>query len=137
MNGPVPPAFLFCGSHTWGDSYIIDLLVKGLMVLSKRDREHIVIVEGECPDSADTIARDCANNEGIEVRDYPADWDRYGKKAGPIRNQAMLDGEFVKIVFAFSDDFVRSKGTKDMVRRAMKAGIPAYIVRHATKEDVE
>jgi len=37
----------------------------------------------------------------IEPLTFPADWDRYGNKAGPIRNRAMLLEGLPNVVFAF------------------------------------
>jgi hypothetical protein len=64
----------------------------------------------------------------IEHFPFPADWDKYGKAAGPIRNQQMLDEGHPDMVIAFHDDLTNSKGTKDMVKRAKKAGVPVYLV---------
>ena len=54
--------------------------------------------------------------------EMPADWTKHGKAAGPIRNQKMLD-ECPDLVVAFPG----GKGTADMVRRAMKAGIDCWV----------
>jgi hypothetical protein len=40
---------------------------------------------------ADKLAGEWAKSRGIPVRDFPADWDRYRRAAGPRRNQQMLD----------------------------------------------
>ena len=50
---------------------------------------------------------------------FHADWLRYGPKAGPIRNQKMIDEGKPDLVIAFPG----GKGTADMVRRARAAGI--------------
>ncbi len=51
-----------------------------------------------------------------------------GFAAGPIRNSFMLTEEHlpnepIDLVLAFSDDFAKSKGTRDMMRKARGAGI--------------
>lgn len=46
------------------------------------------------------------------------DWDRYGKRAGPLRNQQIVDE--CDILTAFWDG--RSPGTADSIRRATYAG---------------
>lgn len=57
------------------------------------------------------------------VRPYSARWNEYGKAAGVIRNQEMLDKEGpFNLVLAFHPDLRASKGTKDMVLRARAAG---------------
>lgn len=55
---------------------------------------------------------------GISVHAVPADWTRYGKRAGPLRNQKML-GQGIDLVVAFPG----GRGTADMVKRAKAAGV--------------
>ena len=52
------------------------------------------------------------------VHPIPAQWKKYGKRAGPIRNQQML-GQSPDLVVAFPG----GRGTADMVRRAETAGV--------------
>lgn len=68
---------------------------------------------------ADTLAVDWAILNNSNVDKYPADWTKYGRKAGPIRNQQMLDEGKPDLVIAFKG----GHGTNDMVKRARKAGI--------------
>ena len=49
----------------------------------------------------------------------PADWKKYGKSAGPIRNREMLKMD-PDIVLIFHDDPKNSKGTKDCVKALLK-----------------
>lgn len=62
---------------------------------------------------------------------YPAQWDRYGRAAGPVRNQRMLDVARPDLVVAFHDDLSRSRGTADMIQRAYRAGVPVRAYRSA------
>jgi len=55
------------------------------------------------------------------------EWDELGKKAGPLRNQRMLDEGKPDLVVAFPG----GGGTKDMVRRAVKAGVAIHEVNRA------
>jgi hypothetical protein len=59
---------------------------------------------------------------------YPADWNRYGKSAGPRRNRLMLDENPIQRVLAFHPNLATSKGTKDMVRLAIEARIPVTLI---------
>ena len=77
---------------------------------------------------ADSLAVRAAKECGISYIEYKADWDRYGKSAGPIRNQQMLDMEKPDFVIAFHEDLEKSKGTKDMLSRAKRAGIRHLLV---------
>ena len=57
-----------------------------------------------------------ARGAGLKVREYPADWDRYGKRAGFLRNEEMVKA--ADMVIAFWDG--SSKGTKHTIDLAMK-----------------
>ena len=39
----------------------------------------------------DNDAYQAAKNAGVDIFEFPAEWDKYGKSAGPRRNRAMLD----------------------------------------------
>lgn len=58
---------------------------------------------------------------------FPAEWEKYGKSAGPIRNRQMLD-ENPDLVIAFHDDIESSKGTKDCIKEAEKRGIEVQLI---------
>lgn len=85
-----------------------------------------VVIQGGCR-GADEIASGVAKTLGLAVETYSADWVRYGRGAGPKRNQVMLDSG-VDLILAFHSDLANSKGTADMVRRARKAGIPVEVI---------
>lgn len=71
------------------------------------------------------VAQWCAHY-GVRFESWPADWDRYDKAAGPIRNRAMLQGPpRVEILFAFPG----GRGTADCVRAARDFGIKVVEVR--------
>jgi hypothetical protein len=104
-------------------------------------RKHNPIVVHGAAKGVDRIADTHAHSLGYEVHPHPADWDTYHRAAGPIRNQEMLDQETPNLVLAFHDDIVSSKGTRDMVNRAVKLGIPiilhdSYGKRTVVKEKV-
>lgn len=83
----------------------------------------LVVIAGGAQ-GADTLAeRSVAGNTDVaRMEVYPADWDRLGKAAGPIRNQQMLDTG-ADLVLAFYKTGAKNIGTQDMVNRAEKAGI--------------
>lgn len=76
---------------------------------------------------ADKIAEELCERHGIDCEVYPANWEEYGRAAGPIRNQEMLDKELPELVLAFHNEIFKSKGTKDMCRRALRKGIPVRL----------
>lgn len=68
---------------------------------------------------ADWMAEIWAKKNGTEHVKYPADWARYGRAAGPIRNAEMLNKEKPDLVVAFPGGL----GTVDCVARALHLGI--------------
>jgi len=72
---------------------------------------------------ADTLAEVWAASRKITTEQYPADWSKYSTKAGPIRNQHMLDIGKPDLVVAFPG----GRGTNDMMSRTKKAGIKLYV----------
>jgi hypothetical protein len=59
--------------------------------------------------------------QSVEIES--ANWDKYGKAAGGIRNQQMLDENEIDTAVAFPG----GTGTKDMIKKARKAGICTII----------
>lgn len=87
-----------------------------------------VVIHGAAR-GADTLAARAAYQLGFDVRAYPADWERYGRSAGPRRNAIMLREGKPDAVLAFHADIDKSRGTKHMVALARVAGLPVTIVR--------
>lgn len=89
------------------------------------------VVEGGCRArrvdgtllSADRWAAWWARDYGIELVTVPANWEKHGKAAGPIRNAEMLRYN-PSLVIAFPG----GRGTADMVTKAKRAGIEVWEV---------
>lgn len=112
---------LVTGGRNWNDWSLI------LTELIEYPRDHTVVIEGGAR-GADLLAKKIAkilfgkNNIGKDnVEEYPANWNQFGKAAGPIRNQQMLDEGLPTVVLAFHSNIAESRGTKDMIKRALKA----------------
>jgi hypothetical protein len=73
---------------------------------------------------ADRIAGELAQALGLEERVFLPDWSSYGKRAGMIRNLAMLD-LVPDIVLAFWDG--ASTGTGHTIGEARRRGIPVDV----------
>jgi hypothetical protein len=106
---------LICGSRDFNDENAI------AKVIIKYQAGDILICG--MAKGADSIAFELGKLRGMEVMEFPANWDLYGRAAGPIRNQQMLDKGKPEKVYAFYSDKEKSKGTKDMVKRSRKAGV--------------
>ena len=74
---------------------------------------------------ADSLAGEWAACRGVPCDVYKADWDKYGNRAGPVRNQLMLDAGKPDLVIAFPG----SRGTADMVGRSTRAGLRVVMIR--------
>lgn len=75
---------------------------------------------------ADRLSVEWAVQNVIFQREWKADWDVHGKRAGPIRNYQMLrEGKPDQVVAFLAPG---SRGTKHMVEIAEKAGIPVKVV---------
>jgi hypothetical protein len=83
-----------------------------------------VFVHGNAKTGADSIADEILGVLKREVEIYPALWKKYGKSAGPIRNQEMAEAG-ADLCLAFWDG--KSKGTGNMIQWAMKLDIPVEI----------
>lgn len=113
---------LVFGDRDWDDYEMI------LEEIRKRNPD--VVIEGEAR-GADKMARRAAEEElGIPFEPYPAEWHIYGRSAGPIRNQQMLDEGKPTEAIGFHDDLSNSKGTRDMWNRLKEAKIPVEIFKH-------
>lgn len=117
---------LVCGSRTWRHPVPIQALLDGLRQLYPST---LTVIEG-CARGADEVACREEGNPANEHEHYRADWGQYGKAAGPIRNQTMLDKGKPNVVFAFVDKpLEESRGTHSMVSLARKADVPVYVTR--------
>jgi len=112
---------LVCGDRNWKDAILIQERLSQLP-------SGAVVLHGDCR-GADRIAGNVAEFLGLEVEKYPANWDKYGRSAGPIRNRDMLDTR-PHLVIAFHDDLTKSKGTKDCVTEARNRNIPVEVIGH-------
>lgn len=82
---------------------------------------------------ADTLAdRWGRGKPNVSVHPVPAQWKKYGKRAGPLRNQAML-GQSPDLVVAFKG----GRGTADMVKRAEAAGVNILHVTEISSKNEE
>lgn len=121
---------LICGSRGWKDVQPIEAVILGYGALNGS----LTLIHGHCPDGADAIADRVALKHGLEPVRVPANWKRFGKGAGPIRNQKMLDEQKPEVVIAFRAHG-KSTGTDDMIKRALKAGVPTFVLTEGGEPD--
>lgn len=113
---------LVTGSRDWPDRESVwEELNRQVRILGSIE---VVIIHGDCPTGADRFAAEWARVQFVAEEPHPANWDTYGKAAGPVRNQQMVE-RGADICLAFP--LVQSRGTRDCMRRARAAGIPVVV----------
>lgn len=115
---------LVCGDRNWTDR---DFLYDELDKLA--DFKYPPVIIHGAAKGADTMAGDWAHSRLVLCEAYPAQWKKYGKSAGPIRNQQMIDEGKPDLVLAFHNDLRNSKGTRDMVLRARRHKIKVEVLK--------
>lgn len=74
------------------------------------------------------MGEEYAKAHSIPVKIFPADWNKHGRKAGPICNRQML--QYIlggkPLVIAFWDGV--SRGTKNMIQQAQEAMVEVQII---------
>lgn len=117
------PLVLFCGSRTWNDQRGTDELMVHLSGLFK-GRFHVI--QGGAF-GADNQAWFAAKKLNVPVETMRPDWERFGKRAGFLRNAAMLE-KGPQYVVALWDG--KSRGTAHTIDLAVnRYRIPTVIVR--------
>lgn len=81
------------------------------------------IIEGGAT-GVDQIAGEYAREHNIPLQIFKADWNKYGRAAGPIRNEKMA--KHGTHLLAFWDG--ESRGTKNMIETAERYGLPVCVV---------
>ena len=86
------------------------------------------IVSGTAP-GADRLGEKYAKQRGFLCHKRPADWDKYGKSAGLIRNAHMAN--YADIAIVFWDG--KSKGSKHMIITMRALNKPCFVVLYDLK----
>lgn len=112
---------LICGTRYNIDKH--ETIVQN--ILGKLDPKTDIIIHGGAT-GVDTTVHRLAGKMGFKIECYFADWS-LGKKAGPLRNQKMIDSK-PDVVYAIPyPSLEKSIGTADTCKRAKAANIPVYI----------
>ena len=121
---------LVCGSRSWHNVAKVRLALARFFKPCCEDCNEnvadVTVIDGGAH-GADELGHMVAVENGFLTKRFPADWNRYGKRAGYIRNQQMLTEGHPDLVLAFWDG--RSRGTRHMIELARKAGVAVEIIR--------
>ena len=113
---------LICGDRNWCDMSIIERELRKFPVGT-------IVIHGAAK-GADILGGFVADKLGFKVISFPAKWNIYGRAAGPIRKQQMIDEGKPELVLAFHENLGESKGTRDMVSRARGIGIKVNVIKN-------
>ena len=105
---------LICGGRNYNDRERLYGQMNSL------HREHLIdLVMHGGASGADSLGGDWARDAGVQYIVFPANWQRDGRAAGPIRNKRMLVEGKPDLVVAFPG----GKGTAHMVKISKEVGI--------------
>lgn len=105
---------LICGGRNFDNKAQLTALMDAI----HKRRPITKVVEGGAL-GADRLGQRWASSRGIPVKTVPAEWERYGGRAGSARNCKMLREEKPKLVVAFAG----GAGTAHMVRISKEANV--------------
>lgn len=100
-----------------------ELFLKLTLLFRNMDYNDLEIVSGTCK-GADILGENYAKDNNLPIKQFPADWDKHGNKAGYIRNKEMA--EYATHLIALWDG--ESKGTKMMIDLAKRNGLKVRII---------
>lgn len=98
---------IVAGSRDFED---YEFLKKKLDHLLQNINEEIEIVSGRAK-GADLLGERYAREKGYKIKEFPADWNKHGRSAGPIRNGEM--GRYGDACVVFWKN--RSRGSENMI----------------------
>ena len=110
---------LVCGGRDYQDRDFVNKKLDQLNIGYKFD----CIISGMAK-GVDSYAAQWAKSRHIGLHAFPANWNKYGRAAGPIRNQQMIDEGKPDIVLAFPGGI----GTTDMINRSKKNNMKVIII---------
>lgn len=114
--------YAFTGDRYWHRDYFS--AIWDFMEIDIAHDDHLIL--GDCPTGVDAVALFFAEKvlKNIVTHEvHKADWDKYGKGAGHIRNGEMLKAK-PDYIIAVHKNFNNSKGTLNCVKQAKKLEIP-------------
>lgn len=125
-NRMIETRIIIAGSRDFND--FEKLQKEADSVVRKLDGK-VKIISGSAS-GADRLGEKYANMHGIDIIRFPANWNLYGKSAGPRRNEEMARyaSESNGILLAFWDG--KSRGTKNMIENARKYRLSVKVVNY-------
>ena len=123
------------GSRRWRDRR----LISDRLLLHVSGGENVLLIHGDA-EGADRLAGRVGKAYGMMVTPMPADWDRLGDEAGPVRNDWMLQVGLLyqragAELFVEAFPLPNSVGTWQMIDICRKAGVEPHITEIGDAEE--
>ena len=122
-SNPDMVRLIVAGSRDYEDKSFIYKMLDFYTSKINDKRKNLTIVSGLAR-GPDSIGIDYAGDNNLNWKEFPADWDKYGKSAGYIRNYEMAWYSTHCITFYNGS----SSGTKSMIELAGKEGLCSRVV---------
>jgi hypothetical protein len=91
-----------------------------------RKRVGVEIVEGEAPGGADALSRKYAELRHLPLKPFKAEWEDFGRAAGPKRNEKMA--QYAHGCLCFWDG--KSPGTRSMIKLAKRYKLDLLVLNY-------
>lgn len=119
---------LTTGSRNWegvAGEWRIQVVLSRLLLTAAALDSPLRLMNGACPTGADAIVKRWADRRQVPLDEFPANWLTYGRMAGPIRNQYMVNLGADMCVAFLRDN---SRGTQGTIDLARAEGIPTFVI---------
>jgi len=118
-----PFRLIVFGGRDFNDYELMERTLNNLLV--NYEPEQVIIVSGRAR-GADSLGERYAEEYGLRVESYPADWGGYGRGAGYIRNEEMA--QVGDAAVGFWDG--KSKGTAHMIGMVKRYHLQVRIIKY-------
>lgn len=128
---------IIAGSRTFNDYNKMLTVLDSIGIHLIATIDQIEIISGHAS-GADALGEKFAKAFGYSLKIFPAEWDKYGKAAGPIRNEQMAkyaadSDRGILVAFPIGT----SRGTKNMINAARQYGLDICIVEENDHDNIK
>ena len=116
---------IIAGTRDFDNYELLKQKMDKILAGKVRNNEEIIIISGTAR-GADKLGEKYAREKRYKIERYPANWDKYGKRAGYIRNEQMA--KVADACVCFWDE--QSKGTKHMIDLAKKYKLALRVINY-------
>lgn len=125
MNNQPEFKLIVAGGREFNNYGLLAAQITDMAVHGSLRAKAVSIVSGMAR-GADALGAQFAKENNVKLYAMPADWDKYGKRAGFMRNSDM--GNFADGLLAFWDG--KSKGTAHMIDYMKQLNKPVHVVKY-------